>query len=117
MQSLDFAIGSIFKLRVDKLAYHVTNTDHTLDTVFTRYRGFHGVHNAVLTVVNLAVNECKREVFDGRIGGNRFTFLVGQLVNLNLLYLGIDIGYRTRKKLSEVLSFVGAAGRLVAIRT
>ena len=117
MQSLDFAIGSIFKLRVDKLAYHVTNTDHTLDTVFTRYRGFHGVHNAVLTVVNLAVHKCVGEVFDSWIGGDSLAFLVGQLVHLNLLYLGIDIGYRTRKKLSEVLSFVGAAGRLVAIRT
>ena len=117
MQTLDFIVGIIRKLRVDKLTHHVTNGNHTFDTVFTRYRGFHGVHNTVLAVVHLTVNESKREVFDGRIGGDSFVFLVGKLVNLNLLYLGIDIGYRTRKKLSEVLSFIGAAGRLVAVRT
>ena len=117
MQTLDFIIGIIRKLRVDKLSHGITNTNHTLDTVFTCHRGFHGVHHAILAVVHLAVNESKREVFDGRIGGDSFVFLVAQLVNLNLLYLGIDIGYRTRKKLSEVLSFVGAAGRLVAVRT
>ena len=117
MQTLDFAIGSIVKLRVDKLTHGITNSNHTLDTVFTRHRGFHGVHNTVLTVINLAVNKGVGEVFNGRIGGDSLAFLVGQLVNLNLLYFGIDVGYRTRKKLSEVLSFIGAAGRLVAKRT
>ena len=69
LNCFDFAIGSIVKLRVDKLSNSISNSNHSLNTVLTRHRSFHGCHNGILSVIHLAVNESIGKVLNGRIGG------------------------------------------------
>ena len=69
LKRLDFTIGSIIKLRVDKLSDSISNSNHSLNTVLSRHRSFHGCHNGIFSVIHLSVNERVGKILNGWICG------------------------------------------------
>ena len=62
MLFLDFFFGKVLCLIFQQGANAVPQFDHALDTALGGLGNFHGVHTAVLAVVNLAVHQRVREV-------------------------------------------------------
>ena len=118
MEFFDLALGVILKLRFDQRLHRVSDTDHTLDTVLTRYRSLHGVHHAVLSVVNLSVYNRKGKVLHGRVCGNGFILCsLCQFVKLYLADLCVDIADCFCQKLSEIFVLIRLAGGFGSIGT
>ena len=118
LEFFDLALGVILKLRFDQSLHRVSDTDHTLDTVLTRYRSLHGVHHAVLSVVNLSVYNRKGKVLHGRVCGNGFILCsLCQFVKLYLADLCVDIADCFCQKLSEIFVLIRLAGGFGSIGT
>ena len=98
MQSLDCFVGIVADLSVYKLSHRITNGNHTFDTVFSRYRGFDGLHNGILTVINLTVHKRKGIVFNRWICGYKIVLLPRKLLTLYLLHFCVEICHRIGKQ-------------------
>jgi len=75
-----------FGLVLNEPADTFPQLDHAPDAVFRRDRDFHRVHEAVFTVVHLAIHHRVAEILHCGIGGDGAIFLLVQLLQL----VGLD---------------------------
>ena len=111
LQNLDVSVVLVFKLGFDQSSCGFPKPDHPLDAVLPRYRGFHGCHDAVLSVIDLTAHKRVREVFDTGIGNQSAVILpVLGFFPLNFGDLGVQIGNRRLQKFYKVFPIEWAAG-------
>ena len=116
MLRLDFFIGIVLGLILQQCPHTVPQLDHAADSALRGLGYLHGVHAAVLPVVDLTVHQCIGEVANGRIGFN------GMILSLQFFLpvisgdLAVDILNGLRQQCFQRLLRVRLAGRRGAER-
>ena len=109
---LDFFFGKVLCLIFQKGANAVPQFDHALDTALGGLGNFHGVHTAVLAVVNFAVHQRVREVTNGGVCGDGQIFLLQIVLPFKGPDFPVDILDGVAQQRLQILIRVWSAGRL-----
>ena len=111
----DGRIGVVLRLVLDQAADAVADGDHALDSVLGGEGHVHGVHDAVLAVVELSVHQSKAEIADaGVCRDGCVRFLVRDFFQVNRRVICVDVLHGGGQKIVEGLVRIGNAGGLGA---